>query len=965
MAGSSALPLNLNPVYGSHDDTDHVSALSPSPSSATRRNANHSPRPLSSNPFSGAGIFRSPSRNSGYRQMHDTDGGHEMTDLEDTNSNIMFDGEKNNSHGLGISMTRNDGRLPISGSPPETPGSNQGLLDNTSSGASPATGLSLNPSLVYPPTTYLSPDVSRPAAMSASTNGPGAIWSPAMPSSSRNQKDSDDESIDAKGIPVPEPGSRGLLSSGHRSTGRPEGFEPRGEVPDDDFDDDAFYRKFQEPPSNCWSSQDIHQKRSSWLSVTIYVLSIYSTIASGIWLVTAILQPRWGLQISSKHGLLPSTATTLSALFAKTIEMSFVTVFVSFIGQVLTRRAFIRKSQGMSLAEMTMRNWVIQPGSLVTHFETLPSSAMTILGMLCLTATFASAFYTTASDAMVSPKLKYGKWESKEMSGYIRASYANTEYVASDCPYMFDLDDDKFATESCMNVQFSGMSYRNLLNFMTTWTNINNNGTIMKNDLSKRPYGTMLLYDNTTMYSDWIETEHSNVTAQYEKTGRIINNVTLAMPHPGVYAASTSRVNGILQPDDLSGVGEYAVRAGVVAPAINALCVNMDADELAPLVYTEWPNARVSKTGVSDQVKGWSGWEGDVPQPVNKKNKENYLNRTDVDDIFKWGPEYERRPPVFQLYPYDYNLLANATVTGSDAIYILGKAADFGNYTLCQLRSWTSPNCSTQFNISGTAGASLTAHCEDPNDGDSYLRSFDADQGWSAPSLDWRWLADQWRLSMDMNAGATNSNSSNARILSQLALQEPKLPSSLPSMAEAIAVYASSLVVISAIDTPFRHYWDFNDTNNVVASGPGHLQAFNASLITQQYTSGHIDTWQNLFYVILILVFAMNLLCLGWFIIRSGLVTDFTEPQNIFALAINSPPSTQLNGSCGGGPEKKHLKVPWRVSYAHSANHFFFEEANGGLPSGKFVTETVCTGRESTQERHNSYKRLSNSKGWL
>lgn len=89
-------------------------------------------------------------------------------------------------------------------------------------------------------------------------------------------------------------------------------------------------------------------------------------------------------------------------------------------------------------------------------------------------------------------------------------------------------------------------------------------------------------------------------------------------------------------------------------------------------------------------------------------------------------------------YPYDFNLLANATVTGSDAIYMLGKTADFNNYTLCQLRSWTSPNCSTQFNISGTAGASLTAHCEDPNDKDSYLRSFDADQGWSAPSLDWR-----------------------------------------------------------------------------------------------------------------------------------------------------------------------------------------------------------------------------------
>ncbi|KAH7121952.1 hypothetical protein B0J13DRAFT_648804 [Dactylonectria estremocensis] len=881
--------------------------------------------------------------------------------MDDTNSNTIaadrFSAGKAHSHGLGISINRNSA-VPAKGSPPETPLSSQGLLDKPSSVASPATGVSPNLPPGYSQTTYLSPDVARPAAMSASRGG--ANWASAMPSSSRNSPDiSDSESADYKSTPIHGSDSHALRSANRGTAGVPEG------VTDDEYDDDAFFKKFQQPPSNCWSSEDIHQKRTSWLSVTIYILSLYSTLASGIWLVTAILQPRWGQKISSKHGLLPTTATTLSALFAKTIEMSFVTVFVSFVGQVLTRRAFIRKAQGMTLAEMTMRNWVIQPGSLVTHFETLPSSALTLLGALCLTATFASAFYTTASDAMVSPKLKYGKWESKELSGFVRASYANTAYVASDCAYMFDLEDDPHATESCMNIQFSGMSYRNLLNFMTTWTNINDNGTKIKNDLTRRPYGTMLLYDNTTMYSDWIETEHSNVTAQYAKTGRIINNVTLAMPHPGVYAASTSKVNGILQPDDLDGVGEYAVRAGVVSPAINVLCVNIDADELAPLVYTEWPNAKVNDTGVGNQTRGWSGWEGEVPQPVDKKNKANYLNSTDVDDIFKWGSKYERRPPVFQLYPYDYNLLANGTVYGSDALYILGKSPEFSNYTLCQLRSWTSPNCSTQFNISGTAGASLTAHCEDTGDKDSYLRSFDDKQGWSVPSLDWKWLADQWRLSMDMNAGSTNSNSSNARILTQLALEEPKLPASQPSMAEAFAVYASSLVVIAAIDTPFVHYWEYNDTNNVVASGSGHLQAFNASLITQQFTSGHIDTWQNLFYVILIIVFAINLLCLGYFIVRSGLVTDFTEPQNIFALAINSPPSGQLNGSCGGGPEKKHLEVPWRVGYAHSANHFFFEEANGGLPTGKFATETVCTGSEYGQVRQSSYKRLSNSRGWL
>jgi hypothetical protein len=91
-------------------------------------------------------------------------------------------------------------------------------------------------------------------------------------------------------------------------------------------------------------------------------LSIYSTAMSGLWLVVAIYQPRYGRGISSSNGpgvLAPSTASLLSTLFAKTIELSFVTVFVAFVGQVLTRRSFLKRSKGMTIAEMTMRNWVI------------------------------------------------------------------------------------------------------------------------------------------------------------------------------------------------------------------------------------------------------------------------------------------------------------------------------------------------------------------------------------------------------------------------------------------------------------------------------------------------------------------------------------------------------------------------------------------------------------------------------
>lgn len=446
--------------------------------------------------------------------------------------------------------------------------------------------------------------------------------------------------------------------------------------PDDEFDDEDFYKRFGmsfhirlsscpnrsklndilltrhvkgEPPRYCWSRQDVHTDRRSWLSITIFALSIYSTVMSGIWLIVAFVQPRWGHGISSSGGVLPSTATLVTALVAKTIEMSFVTVFISCLGQVLTRRAFLRNTAGMTLAEMTMRNWVIQPGSLLTHFEVLPYAAVTVLGALALTATFAGTFYTTASDAMVAPKLKYGDWQHKELTGYFRASYANINYVADTCAAVFSRDTDPHGNESCMNVAFSGQSYRNLQSYMTTWTAIYQNGTSTADTLTGRPSGTMLLYDNTTMEAAWIETEHGNVTALSTETGRIINNVTMAMPHPGVYGAARLPENDILQPDDLAGVGEYTIKAAVVSPAINVMCVNMDLNELAPLIYTAWPHAHTEPTNVSDQVIGKSGWDGEVPPPTDKNGQDNYLNRTVVDDIFQWGPKYYRRPPVFQL----------------------------------------------------------------------------------------------------------------------------------------------------------------------------------------------------------------------------------------------------------------------------------------------------------------------------
>ena len=160
-----------------------------------------------------------------------------------------------------------------------------------------------------------------------------------------------------------------------------------------------------EPPFKC-RSRPIYESRASWLSITILALSIYSTVFSGIYLIMALLKPRYGKRICSSHcGLTPSSASTLSALIAKTIELSFVTVFVAFLGQSISRNAFIR-SRGMNIAQLVMRQWVMQPGTLITHWEAVRYAGISFLGTIALTAAFVATFYTTAADALGESKCR-------------------------------------------------------------------------------------------------------------------------------------------------------------------------------------------------------------------------------------------------------------------------------------------------------------------------------------------------------------------------------------------------------------------------------------------------------------------------------------------------------------------------------------------------------------------------------
>ncbi|KAI8720135.1 hypothetical protein NCS52_00458200 [Fusarium sp. LHS14.1] len=622
-------------------------------------------------------------------------------------------------------------------------------------------------------------------------------------------------------------------------------------------------------------------------TMAMLLLALYSTTFSGLWLVVAIVQPRWGPTISTTHGLSPSNATTLIALLGKTIKIVSVTVFISCIGQVLTRRAIAEKSLGTTLADITIRNWVIQPGFIFTHYQTLVVAGRNVCGVLALLALIATILYTTASEALFSPKLKYGEWETRDLTAPGHSYYGNFMDAGMHCK-----EGPDSATEHKTKV-----------------------------DNISIPAGHTILFDNVTMLATRVENEFSDVAALYERWGRIVDNVTVSIPHPGVWSASRFPDNKILQPEDLSNAGGFSIKAAVISPTLNTLCVNMDEDELAPLIYTQFPQ------GEKDGFEEWA-----------KKKMPKWHNSTVVDDVFRWGSKYGRRRPVFESFPNQHCTVYNRPnpILGgvNNAGYILAHRKEPGaEYTLSQMRSWLSTDCSTHLDVFGFGQPIMRAHCGDEDDVYRYDPSlYKSLDGIEAPQL-WPVMLDMWRRGVALKQLSDGEIFGFPYLITNGILVKPEYKPNGPSISETLSVLLLSVLSLAAIDTPLRHTWNHdlgfvnvNQTN--VVSDFNFTETSRAGIRSQEYTSGHTENWQRLFYLVLGLNFGLNLLCLGYLIRCFGLASDITEPQNHFYLAMSSSHCSRVDGSYPKEPDKQHLKVPWRVTQSSAGGGYQFDDCN-------------------------------------
>ena len=299
----------------------------------------------------------------------------------------------------------------------------------------------------------------------------------------------------------------------------------------------------------CRTRRPIQTSRASWLSIIIIILSIYSTVFSAIFLGIAVAKPRYHRHITNNGPLLPSTASLLCQAFAKTIELTFVTTFVTALGQMLSHISMRKNSKGITLADMLLRQWIMQPGSIITHWEAVRYSALTVLGALTLFATLISMIYTTAADALVAPKLKYGGNDRRLLVGEVKTIFGNQSYQIDHCKTPVDTEDtpwDKGAT--CMEIEHSGQAYHNFMQYTPLWDTLNKTKPEGSSNMKERPPPIGMLWDNTTVIGSWVAEDDMPEKSKIHK--RIINNVTLAMPHAAVVNAAKHKNNTILQPYD-------------------------------------------------------------------------------------------------------------------------------------------------------------------------------------------------------------------------------------------------------------------------------------------------------------------------------------------------------------------------------------------------------------------------------
>ncbi|KAJ8114529.1 hypothetical protein OPT61_g3606 [Boeremia exigua] len=729
----------------------------------------------------------------------------------------------------------------------------------------------------------------------------------------------------------------------------------------------TFEQQDFHPGKECQAQRRFHSPRFTWLSGTIVFLCFVSTALSAVFVVLAIKGQRYGTYIGNRYGskMGSANAILLTSILAKTVELCFVTSFVAFLGQVISRRASFRgKGQGVSLSEMSMWRWVVQPGTLLTQTEIAKFSGLSVLGFLTLFSTVLSMLYVSAATALVQPIPKESEWQKKDMEGSVRLRAGELDEFYGLCPSPLNNLSLQSGLSDCTQMKTTGRSLYNLATFLDEWERTSNFRNVSISQ-AERPAWVGLPYAKSTVTPQWINVK--NTTEVSKSFQRVVNNVSLAMPHTGILNAVDDPNNDMPQVDDSGNLEPYRLWASVPSPVMNVLCVNLNEDELSPMVH-------FNRT---------DGSANDAASAISRRAANpTTTNTTALDELFGWnrGGEEARigNQPVFSSYPEPFGMTMNHTIDdwGISGVYLLGRGSSTigvadGNqgHSLCRISVDVSVHCSTLFRVT-TFSNSLEARCEEQAEGMAYSDTH-GDAVVVHNATNQRSLVTDWFDAMALVSRLGGSDNPHSRKLMMLQLKaqdsdtgelDVGLSPSLPSLAEALAVTAGYSLLSTFQNRPFVPYWNFTQ-----ASYHWQTQQFSAILKAPEYASGGANIAAKAWLIVLVPVFVLSALMLIYFILQPGLVTDLSQPPQLFALAINSPPARALAGSCGAGPEGTQYKDKWILHQEGGHLYMVPDASEETLLSDKDAVHR-CSGGQDAEDigyHHNAISEARASDGFL
>lgn len=148
--------------------------------------------------------------------------------------------------------------------------------------------------------------------------------------------------------------------------------------------------------------QNTFNSRLSWSNIAFIFISLFSTALSLLFVSIAIKKTEY--QLVTNDRIRPETVLILISIGAKVVELSFTTSLIAFLSQVLSRRAF--RMNGVSLAELSMWRWIVQPSTLITQYGTAKYAGNTTLGILALLGAISAVLYAPAVSALGKSLLK-------------------------------------------------------------------------------------------------------------------------------------------------------------------------------------------------------------------------------------------------------------------------------------------------------------------------------------------------------------------------------------------------------------------------------------------------------------------------------------------------------------------------------------------------------------------------------